>query len=137
MKARSFIRSSQLDFFPSLFKEKKFIDTVDGLTILIGEKNKDGSFKDIFLKDQINEKESQIVFSKKGSIVSNLNNKNYLELNNGKIINNSGEKSTVINFEKTSFNLSNYATKTTTFPKLQETNTKILLSCIVSLTNIR
>ena len=34
--ARSFIRSSQLEFFPSLFKEKKFMDTVNGLTLLIG-----------------------------------------------------------------------------------------------------
>jgi len=134
--ARSFIRSSQLEFFPSLFKEKKFIDAVEGLTILIGEKNKDGSFKDIFLKDQINERESQIVFSKKGSIVSDLNNKNYLELYNGKIINNNGDKSTVISFKKTSFNLSNYATKTTTSPKTQEISTKILLSCVVSLSNI-
>ena len=134
--ARSFIRSSQLEFFPSLFKEKKFIDVVDGLTLIIGEKNKDGSFKDIFLKDQISERESQIVFSKEGSIVTDLNNKNYLELYNGKIINNNGNKSTVISFEKTSFNLSNYSTKTTTFPKTQEISTKILLSCVMSLSNI-
>jgi lipopolysaccharide export system permease protein len=133
--ARSFIRSSQLEFLPSLFKEKKFIDTVHGLTILIGKKNKDGTFNDIFLKDQINERESQIIFSKNGSILSDQNNKNYLELNNGKIINNNGEKSTVVSFKKTSFNLSNYTTKTTTFPKIQEVSTKILFSCIISLTN--
>jgi lipopolysaccharide export system permease protein len=134
--ARSFIRSSQLDFFPSLFKEKKFMDTVNGLTILIGKKNKDGSFRDIFLKDQLNEKESQIIFSKKGSIISDKYNRNYLELYNGKIINNNGDKATVISFNKTSFNLSNYTTKTTTFPKIQEINTKILISCVFLLNNI-
>ena len=43
---------------------------------------------------------------------------------------------TVISFNKTSFNLSNYTTKTTTFPKIQEINTKILISCVFLLNNI-
>ena len=37
-KARSFIRTSTLDFFPSLIKPKQFIDTVENLTIFIDEK---------------------------------------------------------------------------------------------------
>ena len=36
--ARSFIKNSNLDFFPPLLKEKKFIDTVDKLTIFIDRK---------------------------------------------------------------------------------------------------
>ena len=39
-QARSFIRSSNIDFFPSLIKEKKFIDTVEGLTIFVNKKEK-------------------------------------------------------------------------------------------------
>ena len=38
-KARNFIRNSNVDFFPSLFQEKKFIDTVEKLTIFIETKN--------------------------------------------------------------------------------------------------
>ena len=38
-KARSFIRSSNLDFFPSLIKPRKFIDTVERFTIFIDDKN--------------------------------------------------------------------------------------------------
>ena len=38
-KARSFIRSSNLDFFESILKPKKFIDVVENLTIYFDEKN--------------------------------------------------------------------------------------------------
>ena len=38
-KARSFIRNSNVDFLPSLVKPKKFIDTVEKLTIYVDKKN--------------------------------------------------------------------------------------------------
>ena len=38
-KARSFIRSSDLDFFESILKPKKFIDVIDNLTIYFEKKN--------------------------------------------------------------------------------------------------
>ena len=44
-KARSFIRDSNLDFFPSLIKPKKFIDTVENLTIFLDEKNENSMRK--------------------------------------------------------------------------------------------
>ena len=39
-KARSFIRSSDLDFFESILKPKKFIDVIGNLTIYFDEKKK-------------------------------------------------------------------------------------------------
>ena len=39
-KARTYIQSSSIDFFPSLINEKKFIDTVDKLTIYVEKKEK-------------------------------------------------------------------------------------------------
>jgi len=135
--ARSFIRSSQLDFFPSLFKEKKFIDTVNGLTIFIEKKEKNGTLKNIFLKDQTKNNESQIIFAKSGSILNDQNNRSYLELYNGQFINNKGNKSTIFRFDKTKFGLSNYTTKTTTFPKIQEIPTKILFNCILVVNKIK
>ena len=39
-KARTYIQSSSIDFFPSLINEKKFIDTVDKLTIYVEKKRK-------------------------------------------------------------------------------------------------
>ena len=43
-KARSYIRNSNIDFFPSLVKEKMFIDTVTNLTIFVEKKNELGEF---------------------------------------------------------------------------------------------
>ena len=41
-EARSYIRESSIDFFPSLIKEGKFIDTVKNLTIFIESKDSAG-----------------------------------------------------------------------------------------------
>ena len=66
--ARSFIRSSNVDFFPSLIKAGKFIDTVSNLTIFIENENNDGEFKNIFLKDDLAGPQSQIIYAKKGKL---------------------------------------------------------------------
>ena len=84
-KSRSFIRSSNLDFFPNLIKPKKFIDTVENLTIFIESKNVDGSYKNIILKDSTNLANSQIIIAKSGRIVLE-NNQKLLILNDGQII---------------------------------------------------
>ena len=48
-KARTYIQSSSIDFFPSLINEKKFVDTVERLTIYIEQKNKEDEYKNIFI----------------------------------------------------------------------------------------
>ena len=65
-KARSYLRSSDLDFFESILKPKKFIDIIQNLTIYFEEKTEDGDLKNIFLNDKLNENESQIIFAKTG-----------------------------------------------------------------------
>ena len=47
-KARSFLRSSDIDMFASLIREKKFIDTVEKLTFFVEEINQEGEMKNIF-----------------------------------------------------------------------------------------
>jgi len=127
--ARSFIRSSNIDFFPSLIKEKKFIDTVSDLTIYIDEKDENKKImKNIFIKDQIDGQNFQIIIAKEGSLI-NKNNNNFLILINGEIFNNNKDDSTNFAFEKFEFNLSNYTTKTTTYPKIQELKTDVLIKC--------
>ena len=130
--ARSYIRSSNIDFFSGLIKERKFIDPVAGLTIFVNKKRQDGTFEQIFLKDKLSQDKYQIIYAKKGKII-NYENINFLVLNNGKVINNEAGNSTVFDFDKTEFNLSKYSTKTTTFPKIQEINTDILFGCVYSL----
>ena len=128
--ARSFIRTSNIDSFSALVKEKKFIDTVSNLTIYVDEKNEDQILKNIILKDEINKDESQFIYAQEGKIISNENSK-YLLLFDGKIINKDKKGTSIFNFETSQFNLSKFTTKTTTYPKVQEIRTILLLKCII------
>ena len=134
-KARSYIRSSNLDLYSSIIQEKKFIDAVKDLTIFVEEKNINGELKNIFLKEKIKKNEYQIIFAKKGIII-NKNNKSNLLLFDGKIINNTNDKTNSIEFSETELNLSKFSTHTTTHPKIQEITTYDLFACIVNLKNI-
>ena len=56
----------------------------------------------------------------------------FLILYSGKILNIDSKKTTIVNFEKTEFNLSRFSTKTILFPKIQEQKTTNLLQCLNS-----
>ena len=128
-KSRSFIRSSTLDFFPNLIKPKKFIDTVENLTIFIDSKNKDGDYENIILKDITNGNNIQTIIAQTGKIFSN-DSKKVLLLNNGQIIQTNIKKEiTIFNFEETQFDLSKYSSKTTKTAKIQEIDTLQILQC--------
>ena len=134
-KSRSYIRASTLDFFPNLIKPKKFIDTVENLTIFIDSKNDKGFYKNIILKDISNNNNVQTIIAQTGMIVSNKDEK-ILLLNNGQIIQTTLKKEvTTFNFEETQFDLSKYSSKTTKTPKIQELNTVKLLLCTKNLLN--
>ena len=138
-KSRSFIRSSNLDFFPNLIKPKKFIDTVENLTIFIESKNINGSYKNIILKDNTDSTYSQIIIAKSGRVLLE-NNQKLLILNNGQIIQSnakseSKENSTSFFFVETKFDLEKYSTKTTKYPKIQELETFKLTQCANYLIN--
>ena len=88
-EARSYIRTSNVDFFPSLIKEGKFIDTVSDLTIFIESKDELGNYKNIFLKDLFTKKSDeqteesfQIIYAKSGRLINSDNNR-YFELYDG------------------------------------------------------
>ena len=131
-QAREFIRNSNIDFFPSLIKEKKFIDAVESLTIFIDVKNKDGELKNIYLKDNLSNDRSQIIYAKNGRLIFD-NQKNYLILFDGSFIDIDKEKITTFSFKKTEFDLSKYKTKTTVFPKIQEIDTWNIFLCVYKL----
>ena len=127
-KARSFLKTSNMDFFPSLMQEKKFIDTVDKLTIFIENKNSSEEFENIFLKDDLSTNKSQIIYAKKG-FLKEINGVRKLILFDGKFLNTDEKKTTVFNFSQTEFDLTNYVTKSITHPKVQELTTLFLLKC--------
>ncbi len=131
--ARSFIRSSDLDYFTNLITEKKFNDTVSDLTIYIDKIDEEGSYNNIYLKDNIDDDNSQIIFAKRGEI-KKINNFNVLSLYNGSILNQSLEnnyKLNIVKFASTEFNLSKYKTTTITSPKVQEYSSIVLFKCFL------
>ena len=136
--SKSFIRMSNIDFFPSLIKEKKFIDTLSNLTIYVDEQSDDKKqFKNILIKDQKKgNNEYQIIVASDGVIKSN-NNVNYLILNKGEIFSNSNNKDfSNFKFENFEFNLSNFDSKTMVVPKIQENKSSNIIKCYLNNSNI-
>ena len=134
-KARSFIRSSDLDFFESILKPKKFIDIIKNLTIYFDEKREDGVLKNIFLNDKSSETESQTTFAKTG-ILKERGNTRLLILYDGRTINYINGNISEFKFSKTDFNISKYTSNTTTHQKTQENSTLELIMCSLVLNNL-
>jgi len=67
--AKSYIRDSNIDYFPSIIKTKHFNDTVSKLTIFIEKKNNDGQIQNIFIKENIDNNKSKIITAKEGFLV--------------------------------------------------------------------
>ena len=134
-KARSFIRSSDLDFFESILKPKKFIDIIKNLTIYFDEKGEDGELKNIFLNDKSSETESQTTFAKTG-ILKERDNTRLLILYDGRTINYINGNISEFKFSKTDFNISKYTSNTTTHQKTQENSTLELIMCSLVLNNL-
>ena len=129
--ARSYIRSSNIDYFPSLIKSKKFVSTVEDLTIFIDKKKDNGELENIFIKDTKNKSNPQIISAKNGILKKD---KNYfLILFDGNIIDQNQGGVNIISYDKTLINLSNYSTKSTVAPKIQEQSSKLLFECIISI----
>ena len=127
-KARSFIRSSNLDFFESILKPKKFIDVIGNLTIYFDNKNKNGELINIFLNEKIDINNSKTTFAKTATI-NIKNNIKILTLYDGKSINKINGKISEFKFSKSDYNISKFSSKTTTQQKTQESTTLDLIRC--------
>ena len=133
--SRNLLKNSELQFVPSLLKEKKFNDTVKGLTIFVDKKNQNGIYENIFIRDdgriltQVSS-QSSTIFAKSGYVSDDEKNLILLDGNIQKIENN--DNLSVITFEKTSINLSGLSTKTIREPKIQETPTLEIIHCMQS-----
>ena len=132
--SRTLLKNSQLQFIPSLLKEKQFNDAVDGLTIFIEKKDENQIYKNIFIRDdgkilsKIAGSSSSTIFAKSGHMSEDEKN---LILYNGNIqkLNDDGDVN-IIQFQKTTLNLSGISTKSISEPKMQETPTMQILRCL-------
>ncbi len=132
--ARSFLRTSTMDFFEAFIKPRKFNDSVKGLTIFIDSKNKDGELKEIYLKKGDSTENFQITFAKKGKF-KKVKGIQILELYSGETISIINDKITNFKFSKSDFNLNNLEPNTTTYKKTQEVTTFNLVRCYGKLNN--
>jgi len=134
-KARSFIRSSDLDFFESILKPRKFIDIVNNLTIYFDERDINGDLKNIFLNDK-SANISQTTFAKTGNFKIR-GDKKILVLHDGKTINNKNGNISEFKFSKSDFNITKFSSKTTKHQKTQENTTAELIECSLIFKNLK
>ncbi len=135
--ARSFLRTSSIDFIESFIKQKRFNDTIKGITIYSEEKDDKGNLKNIYLKkeNKSNKNNFQITYAKKGNFVKK-NKIQFLTLYEGETINVVNNKITNFKFSKSDLNLQNLETNTTTYVKTQEISTIKLIKCVMKLNNL-
>jgi len=130
--SRALLKNSQLEFIPSLLKEKQFNDTIDNLTIFVNKKDKNKVYQNIFIRDEGNVLssigESSTIIAKSGYMSEDEKN---LILFDGNIqkLEKDGDVN-IVKFEKTVLNLTGMSTKSISEPKIQETSTKSIILCI-------
>ena len=122
LKAREFLKNSNMDFLPNLIKQGKFIDTISGLTIFINHKTDSNSFKNIYIQEgefiDFKEKDSQIIYAKEGFLINE--DKKLFRLLNGKVISNNNNKLMSFEFDKIDYDLSKFSSRSIKRPKIQE-----------------
>jgi len=133
--ARSFLRTSNINYLEGFVKPRVFNDAVKGLTIYSNSKNKNGDLEEIYLKKGSGSN-FQITYAKKG-IFKKIGNNQFLELDSGETISVNGDKIASFKFSKTDFNLSNFEDNTTTYKKTQEVATLDLIKCYHNLVNLK
>ena len=131
--ARSFLRSSSINYLENFIKPRIFNDAVKGLTIYSNSKDELGNLKEIYLKKGSGDN-FQITFAKEGRF-KKIGKNQFLELNFGETISVINNKITNFKFKKTDFNLSNFEDNTTTYKKTQEVATLDLIKCYHNLMN--
>ena len=127
--ARTFLKSSKVNFFGNFIKPRKFNDTIKNVTIYSEKKDAQGNLYNLYLKKQTKQGNFEITYAKKG-IFKEINNTPILVLFDGATINSKNNDITNFSFSKSDFPLSNFETNVTTFQKTQELTSLELIKCV-------
>ncbi len=127
--ARGFLKNSTVNFFENFIKPKRFNDTIKGVTIFSQKKDIEGNLYNLYLKKEIDKKNFQITYAKRGQFKEK-NNIPILVLYNGETITGKNDEITNFSFSKSDFPLNTLETNTTTYTKTQELATFKLINCI-------
>ena len=137
-KSRQLLSKDQLNSFLPTIRTQQFSDSFKGFTFIV-EKKINNEIKNIFLHDtgknlknlspNISNELNTTVVAEKGIV-----KERKMFLFNGQIISSksSNEETEILKFEQLNIDLSNLVTTTIKQPKLQETSTLTLISCLIS-----
>lgn len=135
LKAREYLKNSNMDFLPNLIKQGKFIDTVSGLTIFISEKTDKNSFKNVYIQEgnilDLTSDDSQIIYAKEGFLDNK--DKKIFKLLKGKIVSTNNNRLISFEFDKIDYDLSKFDSRTIKIAKMQELPSKKIIECSISL----
>ena len=126
--AKSYIRTSNVNFLGNFIKSQKFNDTIKDVTIYTDKKDDNGNLYNLYLKKRIDKDSFQITYAKKG-VFREINKRPILVLYDGETISAKNNKITNFKFSKSDFSLLNLETNTTTYTKMQEISTLNILKC--------
>jgi len=137
-KSRALLRETETKQINSMLRINNFSDAFKSTTFHIEEKNEKDELINIFIKDssgslrtiisEFGDEDDTTIFAKKGFIKDNkliLFDGTIQTLNKKKEIKN-------IDFKKTKLSINNFATRTITQPKIQETSSLILYQCLIN-----
>ncbi len=127
--SRDLIKKSNVNFFESFIKPKKFNDNIKGLTIFAEDKKKNGELKNIYLKKESENENFQITYAKSGFFQSS-NGIQILVLKDGQTINKINDDITNFNFKQSTLNMSSQDSGIIKVDKIQETSTSNLVECL-------
>ena len=128
--ARSFLRSSTVNFYENFIKPKRFNDTIKKVTIYSEKKDKEGNLYNLYLKKEENKDNFQITYAKKGYF-KEFNNLPVLVLFNGETITSKNNEITNFSFSKSDFPINNIETNSfVTQQKTQELSSYNLFKCV-------
>ena len=126
--AKSFLRTSTVNFYGNFIKPQRFNDTIKDVTIYSEKKDIKGNLYNLYLKKEIDNNNFQITFAKKGEF-KEYNNIPVLVLYDGATITGQNNDITNFSFSKSDFPLNDFETNTTTYKKTQELNSINLIKC--------
>ena len=130
------MKNSNIDFFESFIKPKRFNDTIKGLTIYAEDKDDNGLLKNIYIKKDNERNSFQITYAKSGKF-KGLDKNKILELHNGRTISKVENKISNFSFAKSDLSLSKLDTNIIKSSKIQETSTFSHFGCINKLYNLK
>ncbi len=134
-QARSFLRTSDINYFGNFIKPQKFNDTIKGVTIY-SESKDDRNLYNLYIKRDMGRNDYQITYARKG-VFKEIGDVPILVLFDGETIAENENEITKFSFSKSDFSLKNLKANTTTYKKTQEITTINLIKCILGLYKIK